>query len=104
MDNLFAYCFLLASEEKQKKIRFSCLPFREGFYVLDTGTILMIKGASIYRLQDDSLTPAQSWFCLWHGETEYDFVDIPEDKVKRMGLREKPILKQQRIDSIYKSK
>ena len=82
---LYRECFEASAHKKQ--IQTSHLPFQDGYYITEYGTILMVKTPLIYRLEDDGWNPAQPFFDLWYDSTD-KFADISPTVAKRLGLDE----------------
>lgn len=60
-------------------------PFRNGYYITEYGTILMVKEYLIYRLEHDGWVRSQNFADLWYGSLD-DFCDIPSAIADRFGL------------------
>lgn len=82
---LYEECF--ETSEHQLEIRLSHLPFQNGYYITEYGTILMVRKPNIYRLEKDGWNPAQGYFKLWYDSLD-SFADIPPAIVKRLKLDE----------------
>ena len=83
---LFEKCFALSKH--QNTIRFSHLPFVNGYYVTEHDIILKVKDPSIYRLEDSGWVNAQYYASLWYDSMK-DFADIPQKIVDELALDQK---------------
>lgn len=83
IDGLFTKCF--AMSRHQKTIRYSVLPFKDGYYVTEFDTVMWIKGINIYLLSKAGWKRGAEMFDFWNGRMD-DLADIQPQVVKELGL------------------
>lgn len=86
MKSLYQRCF--EASAYQDTIRFSHLPFENGYYVTEANVILMVEKPLVYVLENNTWINDQYFFSLWYDDMK-DFADIPPEIVEELQLKEK---------------
>ena len=84
-EKLYRECFAASAYKEQ--ITLSHLPFKNGYYITESGIILKVEKPKIFQLETEGWVPAQYYFDLWYDSMK-DFSDIPSDIAQRLKLED----------------